>query len=95
MHFTVSAELGHHHASGNLLSRFAMDNQQPDHSASDASRYRAYLIGNDGRIAKVVEILAEDDPSAIASVRELAESHEIDLWDRSRVVMRLSQTFTR
>lgn len=66
-----------------------MANNRPDHSASSASRYRAYLIGQDGRVSDAVEIDALDDEAAIAQAKDLTRTYEVELWDRSRVVVRL------
>ena len=72
-----------------------MTNAPPDHTASAISRYRAYLIGQNGKIDHAIEIMADTGEGAIAQVRELTRTYEVELWDRSRVVIRLATMTSR
>jgi hypothetical protein len=66
-----------------------MTNLPPDHSESASSAYRAYLIGQSGKVEGSVTIFADNDDDATQQARSLAYRFEIELWDRSRVVIRL------
>lgn len=55
--------------------------------------YRAYLIGVDGhRFIKAAHFLSDhpDDAAAIAAAKKLLDSHDVELWDRGRLVARFS-----
>lgn len=65
-----------------------MTNQVPDHSAGTGSAYRAYLIGDSGRIAGKVDVLASTDEEAIRQARAIQHGGAVELWDRSRIVLR-------
>ena len=65
-----------------------MTNPSPDHSAGTGSVYRAYLIGESGRIARSVAVTAENDTDAIRQAEAINHRGAVELWDRSRVVFR-------
>ena len=52
--------------------------------------YRAYIIGLDGHFIRV-EFLSKhaDDASAIEAARQIVDGHDVELWDRDRMVIRL------
>jgi hypothetical protein len=55
--------------------------------------YRAYILGIDGhRFVKVKEFLSDqpDDATALSAAKQLADGHEVELWDCGRLVARLS-----
>jgi hypothetical protein len=54
--------------------------------------YRAYIIGIDGHFTKV-EFLHNhpDDATAIKAAEQLVDGHDVELWDRDRMVIRLVQ----
>jgi hypothetical protein len=54
--------------------------------------YRAYAVGSDGRIEKCHEMLCRDDPEAVAKAKQLASVSDIEIWNRSRFVIRLVNT---
>lgn len=72
-----------------------MNNEQPDHSEGTTSSYRAYLIGRDGRVENAIPVMADNDNDAVAQVLQMNSVYEIELWDRSRVVIRLPALSTR
>ena len=53
--------------------------------------YRAYIIGEDGHFLGA-EILSEcaDDEAAAKAAQKLLDGHDVELWDRNRLVIRLS-----
>ena len=63
---------------------------QPFGSGNAELAYRAYLIGNSGRIEAATPLRAENDEDAIEQTRRLVEAHAMELWDRGRLVMSLS-----
>jgi len=54
--------------------------------------YRAYIIGIDGHFIKA-EFLSDhpDDATAIEAAKHLVDGHDVELWDRDRMVIRLAQ----
>jgi hypothetical protein len=52
--------------------------------------YRAYIIGQDGHFLSG-EILSEcaDDEAAEKAAQKLVGGHHVELWDSSRLVIRL------
>ena len=53
--------------------------------------YNAYLIGADGHIIRRVELNCADDEAAKAQAKKLADDHDIELWQGTRMI----GTFTR
>ena len=60
-----------------------------DHTESAGSIYRAYLIGQAGRVESATPIEAATDAEAVEKARQLLDGLAIELWDRSRLVVRL------
>jgi antitoxin (DNA-binding transcriptional repressor) of toxin-antitoxin stability system len=55
--------------------------------------YRAYVLGIDGhRFIKAKDFLSDhsDDAAALNAAKQLLDGHEVELWDRGRLVARLS-----
>jgi hypothetical protein len=54
--------------------------------------YRAYIIGIDGHFLRA-EFLSNhpDDATAIEAAEQLVDGHDVELWDRDRMVIRLLQ----
>jgi hypothetical protein len=50
--------------------------------------YRAYILDKDGRIAKTVELVCEDDHVAIEKAEQLVDGRDVELWERARRVAR-------
>jgi hypothetical protein len=48
--------------------------------------YRAYLIGPDGLIVSRIDVLCEDEKTAIERARELADNCVVELWKGDRKV---------
>lgn len=65
-----------------------MTNQLPDHSPGTESAYRAYLIGQSGKIASSVDVLAANDDEAIRQAEAINHGGAVELWDRSRIIFR-------
>lgn len=56
----------------------------------DATAYRAYVIGSDGRIETSTYIEAAADEDAIEQARLLVDGQTIELWDRGRRIISFS-----
>lgn len=69
-----------------------MSNQLPDHSAGTESAYRAYLIGQSGKIASSIDVLAASDDDAIRQAEAIDHGGAVELWDRGRVVFRQAKS---
>jgi hypothetical protein len=55
--------------------------------------YRAYILGIDGhRFIKTVEFLSDhpDDATAMKAAEQFVDGHDVELWDRGRLVARFS-----
>ena len=53
------------------------------------SYYLAYILGKDGhRFAKVAEFLSDhpDDAAAMEAAKQLDDEHQVELWERGRLV---------
>jgi hypothetical protein len=53
--------------------------------------YRAYILGINGRrFVRVAEFSSHhpDDASAMKAAEKLLDRHDVELWDRGRVVVR-------
>jgi hypothetical protein len=55
------------------------------------SEYRVYLIGRDGHIVRAIELDCSDDGAAIESAKQLTDGHEIELWQRERIIARFDR----
>ena len=49
------------------------------------AEYRAYILGPDGRI-KPVDLECDDDEVAKEATKQLADGHDIELWQSSRKI---------
>jgi hypothetical protein len=54
------------------------------------SDYRVYFIGRDVHFLRAIDIQVGSDQDAIARALELREGHEVEVWERTRFVRRLS-----
>jgi hypothetical protein len=55
--------------------------------AAQMPDYRAYIIGLDGRIQKVVELDdCGDDDAAIERAQQLVDGHDVELWQNERKI---------
>jgi hypothetical protein len=50
--------------------------------------YRAYIIGSDGHFYKAVPIVCTDDDEAMEQAKQLADGHDVELWQRDRKIAR-------
>ena len=48
--------------------------------------YCAYIIGPDGHIQQRIDLLCADDNAAKVQARQLANGHDVELWQRDRQV---------
>jgi hypothetical protein len=52
--------------------------------------YQVYFVGRDGHLLRAINIQVASDQDAIARALELRECHEVEVWERTRFVRRLS-----
>ena len=64
--------------------------EMPDSAPS----YRAYLIGEDDRVATFKVILADSDPAAVEQALQFIDQHPVELWDRRRLIAKLPRKYT-
>jgi hypothetical protein len=48
--------------------------------------YRAYIIGQDGRIQDRVDLFCESDDDAKERAKQLVDGHAVELWDDARQI---------
>jgi hypothetical protein len=53
------------------------------------AEYRAYFVGADGRFVGFEPLTCSDDTEAIAKAGRFAVKHDVELWNRERLVRRL------
>lgn len=64
-------------------------NEPRDHSEGQNSNYRLYEFGDDNRICGATSLAADTDDDAIEQARRKADGRVLELWDRSRLILRL------
>jgi hypothetical protein len=52
--------------------------------------YRAYVIGQDGHFKEAINLDCTDDTTAVESAKQLVNGHNVELWQQSRLVTKLS-----
>jgi hypothetical protein len=52
--------------------------------------YRAYTVGDDGRIDGFEPLICDNDDDAIATASALLDGRDIELWSGPRLVVRLT-----
>jgi hypothetical protein len=50
------------------------------------AEYRAYLIGENGRIQKAIDLICPNDEVAKEEARQLVDGHDVELWQLGRKV---------
>jgi hypothetical protein len=50
------------------------------------AEYRAYILDEDGHVCRAVEFVCPDDETAKASARQLADGHDVELWQGDRPI---------
>jgi hypothetical protein len=46
--------------------------------------YRAYIIWTDGHFLRAIELICPDDDSAKEYAKNLADGHDVELWQQDR-----------
>ena len=64
-------------------------NARPEHVESTSSYYRAYIVGRDGKFEKAIDLQGPNDKAATAQALQLLGGHPVEVWDRSRMLVRL------
>jgi hypothetical protein len=55
------------------------------------NEYRAYLIGTDGQIESRVEFVCEHEEAAKERAKQLADGHDVELWQLGRKIATFSR----
>jgi hypothetical protein len=50
------------------------------------AEYRAYVVGDDGRIMRAFDFESADDDAAKAEAKKLVDDHDVELWQRARKI---------
>ncbi len=53
------------------------------------SDYHAYILGADGHIIKRHDIECDGDDAALEYAKKLVDGHDVEVWQRDRVVGKL------
>jgi hypothetical protein len=53
--------------------------------------YQAFAVGSDGRFVLYEPLICENDDDAVAKAQRLVDSHDIELWSGSGLVIRLTK----
>jgi hypothetical protein len=48
--------------------------------------YRAYLLDHDGHVMSVLNLSCLDDDVAVDTAKQLADGHDVELWQFDRLV---------
>jgi hypothetical protein len=59
------------------------------------SEYRAYVLEEDGRVARYRAFVCDSDADATVWAKQLFGGHDIELWSGDRLVARLKSTGKR
>jgi hypothetical protein len=71
-----------------LVSRDCINVGLPAAGVAQMSDYRIYVIGRDGRFEKAIQLDCLDDSAAIESAKQFTDGHDIELWQRDRLIAR-------
>jgi hypothetical protein len=52
--------------------------------------YHAYIIGQDGHFKEAINLDCADDTTAVESAKQLVNGHDVELWQRDRLVTKLA-----
>jgi hypothetical protein len=53
--------------------------------------YRVYVIGDDGHFVRAILLDCPDDNAAIESAKRFVDGHDIELWQRDRIIAQLDR----
>lgn len=48
--------------------------------------YRAYVLGQDGRIKDRIDLTCADDEAAKKQAKQLVDGHDVELWQLGRKI---------
>jgi len=48
------------------------------------THYRAYLMGRDSHVIKVVDLICDDDDAAKKRAERMVDGHDVELWQHAR-----------
>jgi hypothetical protein len=52
------------------------------------SDYRLYVVGSDDHFLRSIHFNCADDSAAIESAKQFIDGHEMELWQRDRLIAR-------
>jgi hypothetical protein len=58
------------------------------------SEYRVYVIGDDGKFVRAIQLDCQNDGAAIETAKQLIDGHDIELWQRDRRIARFGTSPT-
>ena len=50
------------------------------------TEYRAYIVDVDGHFVRAVELICPDDEAAKENAKQLADGHDVELWQGERPI---------
>jgi hypothetical protein len=53
--------------------------------------YRVYIIGDDGHFVGAIQLDCPDDNAAIESAKQFVNGHDVELWQRDRIIAKLDR----
>ena len=53
------------------------------------AEYRAYRLDEKGHVLQRIEFEAEDDAAALGNAQQYVDGHDVEVWQRERVVGKL------
>ena len=51
--------------------------------------YKVFLLNEDGRIHKVIEVVAPSDDDALIEISQIHEPHGFEVWSGDRLIARV------
>jgi hypothetical protein len=60
--------------------------ETPSAHCNSVLEYRAYLLDSDDHIMRGVDLVCEDDEAATTEAKQLADGHDVELWQGARLV---------
>lgn len=52
--------------------------------------YRLYVIGGNGHFIRAIELSCTDEEEAIQSAKQFIDGHDLELWQRDRLITRFA-----
>lgn len=52
--------------------------------------YRLYVVGVDGHFIRAIDLSCADEKEAIQSAKQFIDGHDLELWQRDRLITRFA-----